>query len=425
MKGGQRTKGPWFRLDNAAKLYPAIANQRWQSLFRFAMTLDAPIDPQLLEQSVNDTLERFPSMKVSLRKGLFWYYLEYNPNRCLVREETGHPCLRLTSKENNGYLFRVVYYHCRIAIEMFHVLTDGTGGLLFLKNVVAQYLRLQGYGMENDHGVVDVFEPAVQEEVADAHAAIPRNIPRASRKERRAWRMPGTKEPPHTLHVVEAHMSVKRLKEKAAALSVTITEYLVAVMIYCLYRRAKDEKGRKRPIKVSVPVNMRKFRSPHTMRNFSFYVNVGIDLALGDYTLPEIAFHVRHYLRYAMQPKLLFSSMATNVASERNILIRIAPLFIKKMVLNGVFKAVGETLFTTVLTNVGVVELPEGMHQHVTAVDMMLGPSVLPGCNCAAASYQDTFTLMFSRNIKEADFPREVLRFLQREGIHISVTGNQ
>ena len=425
VKGSQHGGRTWFRLDNAAKLYPAIANGRWQSFFRFSLTLDETVDPDTLEQAVNDTLERFPSMKVRLRRGVFWYYLEHNPLRCLVREETGHPCMRLREKENNGYLFRLIYYHQRVSIEMFHVLTDGTGGLIFLKNVVAQYLRLRGISVACTHGVVDFAQPPPPEETEDAHARLPRDIPHASRKESRAWQMPGTKEPPHTLHVVEGRMSVDRLKAKAGAMGVTITEYLVAVMIYCMYLRAQDMPGKKRPIKVSVLVNMRKFMGVSTMRNFSFYVNAGIDPRLGTYTLAEIANHVHHYMRYAMQPKLLFSSMATNVASERNVLIRIAPLFIKKLVLRQVFHAVGETLFSSVLTNVGVVELPEGMRDHVQAADMLLGPSVLPRCNCAAVSLNGTFTLTFTRNIVEPDFARDVLCFLQQEGIGVTVTSNQ
>ena len=39
-------------------------------------------------------------------------------------------------------MFRVTYYKYRINLEVFHVLTDGMGGISFLKELTYQYLRL-------------------------------------------------------------------------------------------------------------------------------------------------------------------------------------------------------------------------------------------------------------------------------------------
>ena len=47
-----------------------------------------------------------------------------------------------TTKSNHNYLFRVTYYKKRINLEVFHVLTDGMGGINFLRELTYQYLRL-------------------------------------------------------------------------------------------------------------------------------------------------------------------------------------------------------------------------------------------------------------------------------------------
>lgn len=39
-------------------------------------------------------------------------------------------------------MFRVTYYKNRINLEVFHVLTDGMGGINFLRELTYQYLRL-------------------------------------------------------------------------------------------------------------------------------------------------------------------------------------------------------------------------------------------------------------------------------------------
>lgn len=46
------------------------------------------------------------------------------------------------AEQNRNYLFRVTYYKSRINLEVFHVLTDGMGGINFLRELTYQYLRL-------------------------------------------------------------------------------------------------------------------------------------------------------------------------------------------------------------------------------------------------------------------------------------------
>ena len=35
----------WMRLDNAAKLYPAVRTKKWCNVFRLSITLNENIDP--------------------------------------------------------------------------------------------------------------------------------------------------------------------------------------------------------------------------------------------------------------------------------------------------------------------------------------------------------------------------------------------
>ncbi|MCX4363855.1 MAG: alcohol acetyltransferase, partial [Clostridia bacterium] len=49
--------------------------------------------------------------------------------------------MRLTGK---GYVFRVLYHSHRIAVEVFHSITDGTGNITFLKTLILRYCELCG-----------------------------------------------------------------------------------------------------------------------------------------------------------------------------------------------------------------------------------------------------------------------------------------
>ena len=416
----------WFRLDNAAKLYPAIENSKWSSLFRVSMVMGDQVDASRLELAVNQVLPRFPSFKVRLRKGMFWYYLEDNDQPFHVAKDEGHPCMRMRRGENNGYLFRVLHYQSRISLEVFHALTDGTGGLVFLKTLAAQYLRLGGAEIPPGYGILDLNEKPVKEELEDAYRKIPLNGAHFSRREARAFHLKGIWEMPHTLHLVSASLSVAALKAEAKKYHATITEYLTAVFLFSIYMiQQREKRDCRAPVKVSVPVNMRRFVPTQTLRNFAFYINVGIDPALGKYAFPEVVELCRHYMRYYMNPKFLFAGIATNVASERNALIRVCPLFVKNFVLNFVYHRVGESLFTTTLSNLGAVELPLSMLPYVKRVEMMLGAASSGRSNCGAVSLQDELVLTFSRNIREPSLEREILCFLVEQGIPVTVGSNQ
>ena len=135
----------WMRLDNAAKIYPAAMRRSWTALFRFSANLTEAVDPVVLQQAVNAVTRRFPAFAVRLKRGVFWFYLQHTDRAPTIQQDVQNPCVPMDLKDNDRFLFRVRYYESRIACEYFHVLTDGTGGLLFLKTLVAEYLRLK-YG---------------------------------------------------------------------------------------------------------------------------------------------------------------------------------------------------------------------------------------------------------------------------------------
>ncbi len=415
----------WFRLDNAGKLYPAIKNSRWTSLYRMSIAITEPVEPVALQQAVNDILPRFPSFAVRIRKGVFWYYLEENTSPFSILKDEGHPCIRMRWKENGGYLFRVLYHDRRISIEVFHAIADGSGSIVFLKTLVAQYLRRRGIDIPATDGVLDITAPPEKEEAEDAYRRLPA-IFKAKRKEIRAYHLPATKEISHTLHLTVARVSVEALKKVAKAYGVTITEYLTAVMIYVIYVvQQSGKRDRKSPVKVSVPVNMRGYFPSKTLRNFSFFINPGIDPRMGNYTFEEVLRLAHYYMRYHLNEKFLAAGIATNVASERNIFIRVAPLFLKNMIINGIFKRVGESGVSATITNLGSMVLPKEMQPYAAHVEVILGPASTGRCNCAAISLGDEMTLAFSRNIKESTLEREVLRFLVKAGIPVLVESNQ
>ena len=108
----------------------------------FLLRIERRVNPDVLQEALNQTIEIFPTFLMVLRKGLFWHYLEPCNLRPIVKEEYKEPCSRLYIKDKKTLLFEVTYYKKRINFEVFHVLTDGTGATEFLKELVKNYLYL-------------------------------------------------------------------------------------------------------------------------------------------------------------------------------------------------------------------------------------------------------------------------------------------
>ena len=143
-KAFRRSREPkWDRLDNTAHLFPVIAGEDMTNVYRISVTLKEPVIGATLQKALDMLLPKFDGFNVRLRQGIFWYYFEENGKPAPeVKEESFYPCRYIRPNRNNSYLFRVTYYKCRINLEVFHVLTDGMGGLNFLKELTYQYLRL-------------------------------------------------------------------------------------------------------------------------------------------------------------------------------------------------------------------------------------------------------------------------------------------
>ena len=77
----------WFKLDNAAKIYPAARSSRWNAVFRMAVVMKEEVRPDILQQALDDVIDRFPTFRVTLKKGFFWYYFQFINEKPKIQEE--------------------------------------------------------------------------------------------------------------------------------------------------------------------------------------------------------------------------------------------------------------------------------------------------------------------------------------------------
>ena len=418
----------WVRLDNAAKIYPAARRKNWSNLFRQSVTLTEDVDVQVLQNALDVTVKRFPSIAARLRKGAFWYYLQQVESAPQIREEYSYPLMFMSNEEMRRCAFRVIAHEDRIAVEFFHSLTDGTGAMIFLKSLTAEYLE-QKYGISipAEAGVLDRRQEPQEEELEDSFLKYAGNVV-ASRKDTNAWKMRGVPLPGGVLNLTCFRLPVKETLALAHNQGVSLTVFLSAVMMQALMnlQKEKERSFRKRKgIKLLIPVNLRQLFPSKTLRNFAMYTIPEIDPRLGEYTFAEICKVIQHKMGSEITPKHMSTVIATNVNDERNPLVRLIPLPVKNVVMKAIFDSVGERKSCLTLSNLGLVKVPQAMEPYIRRFDFILGVQAAAPYNCGVVSYGDTVYINFIRNTRDAELERHFHLVLRDMGIPVTVESNQ
>lgn len=418
----------WVKLDNAGKIYPAARSRRWMQMFRISVTLNEDIDTELLALAQKRTLKRLPTFSCSLKKGLFWYYLDHSEKTSSPEEDVKNPMVRMKLSKDNPFLFRIRYYNKHVAIEVFHVLTDGKGALIFLMTMIREYLQLRyGENIPTNSFILSCDDTPTKDELADKFLEIARKAT-LSRKEKPAYHVKGTPVEKHWLSIINGTIPTDKLAAKAKEYGVSISIFIASLMILSIQEiQQKDHSPRKRKttIKISIPVDLRNIYKTNTIRNFSSYVNIGINSALGRFSFEEILVHMKHAAGMEITEKNLNAKVSQNVSTERSIFIRPIPLVIKTKIMKMIFNMQGTRYNSSTLSNLGVIKLPEEMEKYITHIDCQGGAPNRNSSICACISYLGETTISFSSVIKETEFERFFFTSLIKMGIPVKIESNR
>ena len=421
-------KRQWYRLDNAALIFPAIIRKNWNNVFRVAVTLKEPVDPDLLSQAAADLRPRFPTVFVRLKAGFFWYYLETIPEAPKAELDYAYPLTHMSRKQLKTCCIRIFYYENRIAVEFFHSVTDGTGGINFLQNLTARYLSLKtGKEIPAEGVIVDWQEPPKPEETRDCFLLC--DAPGAiGRAEANAYRLSGNPETDQYRHIVMGIVPTDVLKARAKEQGVTITAYLAAVLAEAV-RDRQDMEGkppkRLKPVKITIPVNLRKTFGLDTMRNFALAVNIGFDPKLGEYSHEEICRLMYHQLAAETIPQRMAGRVTTNVVLQRNMLIRLIPLCIKRIPMRIVYALSGESKGCLNLSNMGQLTVPESIRPYIERFEFIIGVQYSYPNNCSVVSYEGKTYISMIRGIQESELERLFFSRLVELGIPVEIEENE
>ena len=343
-------------------------------------------------------------------------------------DEKSYPLSHMPFDDIRKCAIRVLLYKRRIAVEFFHAVTDGNGGLVFLKTLVAEYLSSKyGIKIPNTDGVLDRLQPPSDEEFEDSFQKYAGKIKR-SRREANSYKPKGTPETDGFHNIITFILDLGEVLSAAKQKKVTITSYLTAAIILAGIR-LQNETGRpqkrQKPVKILIPVNLRNLFPSKSLRNFVFYVTPGVDPRLGEYTFGEICVSIQHQLGLYVTPNEMASRICANVKAEKLMVLKLMPLFIKNIAMKIMFGLLGERKSMMSLSNLGAIKVPDSMGEQIERFDFILGVQSSSPHNCGVLSYGDKLIINIIRNIKEPLLERRFYEVLREQNIRVLVESNQ
>ncbi len=419
----KKQKVEWKKLDNASKIFPATSNNKDTKVYRLAAELYSDVDPESLQKALDLTLRSFPMYRFVLRRGFFWYYFESSDIYPKVELESTSPCSPIYIRGGKNLLFRIFYYKKRISLEAFHALSDGVGAIWFLETLIFHYMKILHkeelgeeipsfeYGASISQKMADSFWKNYTPKIQSAHLKKEEN--------KSAYKIRGKKLDENRMRVIEGALSVEALLKLSREYGANITVFLTALLLYSIYLDMPKNKNKK-PIVLSVPINLRSYFNSSTARNFFTTMNVGYDFQSSSHEFKDIVGLVSKKFKEELTEENIQLKLAKYMKLENNPVARIAPLTIKDIFMK-IGNRFNDKKISSSISNIGKIKTAKEFEDYIKQFSVCISARAPKLTFC---SYGDRLVLSFTSPFVETDIQREFFQFLSKKGIEIEITSN-
>ncbi|URN83537.1 hypothetical protein [Acetobacterium wieringae] len=126
-----------------------------------------------------------------------------------------------------------------------------------------------------------------------------------------------------------------------------------------------------------------------------------------------------------MNRKHINRYISRNVRNEQLIFLRIIPLWVKKLLMPLVYKRYGERGYTSGLSNLGVVTVPEELRPYVKSFEVFPSPSAESRLKMVTVSYENRLALCFGKTTGETVIEKIFFGKIRQLGIPVKIETNK
>lgn len=401
-----------FPVDNSSILFFSLMKKTHTNLYRFTMTLSEEINPEALQQAVDRVYRRFPTVIAGFLPGFFHYFQFPAQQPPQVQPDPG--CLITMIKEElHKCAYRVYYRDNTVSIEAFHALTDGYGAIASFTTLMAEYLRIQ-YGVDIPavETVRNLEDLPSEQEMSDDYLVHQEGKP-LHLPSRYAYQIPGTPNDDWRVLNTTLEYSTREIVEAARRCGVSANTLLSGVLASSIMEiQEKQRTGAIKPVRIMVPVDLRRFFESCTLRNFIWYALPTMEPEDKNLTLEELMQKFQAQFKDQIQRKRLASIIAYNVKTQLNVFFRFLPRALKFLLMRLAYHYFGESNSSVTITNLGRVRLPDAMAAYVRKMDCILTPRVHSPYGCAVISFGNILSVNISRFCEDSQLEAIFVRKL-------------
>ena len=313
-----------------------------------------------------------------------------------------------------------MYGENTIHLDIFHALTDGNYGMKFLKEIVYQYLEIAHEElMQKNIRVERLMDYTVEDSYLVNYDKHLKGVPNT----KRAFLLKGKNVKLGKVGVQHVKINLTQLKNKVKQAKVTMTQYLTAMLIDAIYEvNYKRQKG-KRPIKICIPVDLRKYFNSKTVSNFFSYITVETHMKEQE-TFESILQYVKKDFQAKLTEEEMKKTMSMNVKLGTNPWIRTMPLDIKKMALKIGYGTV-QKYTTATLSNIGKIGVIADYKPYIETFLFCLAPELVERVKCAVCSFEDTVVFTFTSILQDTSMQQFFVDLLKKNQIAVCMETNE
>jgi hypothetical protein len=234
-----------------------------------------------------------------------------------------------------------------------------------------------------------------------------------------AYRVRGERFSESRLGVIEGRLSTGAMINKAREYSATISEFLTALLIRSIHEgmTVRDED---RPVSIAVPVDLRKYFTTATARNFFSVINASHNFSIRGKSFEAVLEQVKISFKEQLAPEKIQERLNRLLSLEHALYIKMVPLVIKASALKrAAWKAArGDS---AAFSNIGKITMPPEMVPHIRLFDVFSSTKRPQICLC---SFEDTLVISFSSPFLSTDIQRAFFRAIGAQGLDVEIVSN-
>ena len=218
-------------------------------------------------------------------------------------------------------------------------------------------------------------------------------------------------------------IDVNDLKKECSIYNVTITQYLSAVLIYSIYFANYKKNNGKKPIKLCIPVNLKKYFQSKTISNFFSYITLEIFLNNIDATFENILELVKNDFNRKLTEEEIIKTMSANVKLGNNLAVRTVPLILKKILVRLSYIEIRK--YTTItFSNIGRIGIIGKYKEYIDNFLMLIAPEPVERIKCSSCTFEDKMVFTFTSILEDSNIEKVFYEFLKSKNIKVYIESN-